>query len=98
MSEVLTDFIRALRQADVRVSISESIDAGKAVELVGYEDRTVLKHSLSQVLAKTEEEKEAFSATFDRYFAFDQFKPQQRAKDQDNAEPGEELMDCAELA
>lgn len=90
MSEVLTDFIRALRQADVRVSISESIDAGKAVELVGYEDRTVLKHSLSQVLAKTEEEKEAFSATFDRYFAFDQFKPQSRAKDQDNAEPGDE--------
>lgn len=90
MSEVLTDFIRALRQADVRVSISESIDAGRAVELVGYEDRTVLKHSLSQVLAKTEEEKEAFSATFDRYFAFDQFKPQKRERDKTESEDGAE--------
>ena len=74
MTEVLSDFIRALRAADVRVSTSESIDAGRVVELVGLDARERLRDALSQVLAKSEEEKQAFRDTFDRYFAFDQFK------------------------
>ncbi|MCE9649142.1 MAG: VWA domain-containing protein [Parvibaculum sp.] len=74
MTEVLGDFIRALRAADVRVSTSESIDAGNVVDLVGLDDRTRLRDGLSQVLAKSEYEKEAFRDTFDRFFAFDQFK------------------------
>jgi uncharacterized protein with von Willebrand factor type A (vWA) domain len=74
MTEVLGDFIRALRAADVRVSTSESIDAGNVVDLVGFERRLVLRDALSQVLAKSEDEKEAFRDTFDRFFAFDQFK------------------------
>lgn len=74
MTEVLGDFIRALRAADVRVSTSESIDAGRVVDLVGLGEREILRHALSQVLAKTEDEKQAFRDTFDRYFAFDQFK------------------------
>src|SRR5258706_6568152 len=73
MTEVLGDFIRALRAADVRISTSEAIDAGAALGLVGYDDRALLRHALSQVLAKTVEEKQAFAATFDRFFAFDQF-------------------------
>jgi uncharacterized protein with von Willebrand factor type A (vWA) domain len=73
VTEVLTEFIRALRAADVRISTSESIDAGAVLRLVGYDSRDVLLHSLSQVLAKTEDEKQAFAATFDRFFAFEQF-------------------------
>jgi uncharacterized protein len=74
VTEVLTEFIRALRANDVRISTSESIDAGAALRVVGYDDRDVLRHALSQVLAKTEDEKAAFASTFDRFFAFDQFK------------------------
>ena len=37
--QVLTDFIRALRSADVRVSTGEAIDAAEAVKLIGYADR-----------------------------------------------------------
>jgi len=74
MSDVLADFVRALRASDVRVSISETKDAGDVVEVVGFGDRATLKHALGQVLAKTEDEKQTFDATFDRYFAFDQFK------------------------
>lgn len=77
MTEVLTDFIRALRAADVRISTSESIDAGSVLRLVGYDDRLVLRHALSQVLAKTEDEKQAFANTFDRFFAFEQFTERQ---------------------
>ena len=72
MTEVLTDFIRALRAADLRVSTSETIDAGAVLQLVGYDDRLVLRDALSQALAKTEDEKQAFVETFDRFFAFRQ--------------------------
>jgi len=74
MTEVLGDFIRALRAADVRISTSESIDAGAVLDLVGFDNRQALRDGLSQVLAKSEYEKEAFLDTFDRFFAFDQFK------------------------
>ncbi|MEQ9146521.1 MAG: VWA containing CoxE family protein, partial [Parvibaculaceae bacterium] len=68
MSEVLGDFIRALRSADIRVSTSESIDAGNVIDLVGFDDRQTLKDALSQVLAKSDDEKQAFAETFDTYF------------------------------
>ncbi len=94
MTEVLADFIRALRAADVRVSSAESIDAGQALHLVGYDDRQALRHALSQALAKSIDEKAAFEETFDRYFAFDQFtdgpaRPEDAdAYPNDTADPG----------
>ena len=53
MDTLLTTFIRALRNADVRVSTAETLDALQAVELVGYTDRALLKNSLALVLPKT---------------------------------------------
>ncbi len=90
MTEVLGDFIRALRAADVRISTSESIDAGNVLDIVGYGDRVVLRDGLSQVLAKSEYEKEAFRDTFDRFFAFDQFKAKApgEASNDDQSEDG----------
>jgi len=69
MDVVLTDFIRALRNADVRVSTSETLDAFNAVQLIGYENRATLKQALSLVLPKTFDEKMTFDACFDRFFA-----------------------------
>tara|TARA_R110000868_G_scaffold122470_2_gene324640 strand:- start:3755 stop:5212 length:1458 start_codon:yes stop_codon:yes gene_type:complete len=89
MTEVLGDFIRALRAADVRVSTSESIDAGNVLDLVGFADRMMLRDGLGQVLAKSEYEKEAFRDTFDRFFAFDQFKSKGKGEASDG-EDGEE--------
>lgn len=68
MTQVLTDFIRALRATNVRISTSESIDAAAAVDAIGFDDRALLKESLSQVLAKTPEEKESFADCFERFF------------------------------
>jgi len=84
MSEVLGDFIRALRAADVRVSTSESIDAGKVVDLVGFDDRVTLRSALSQVLAKSEDEKQAFTETFDTFFSFEQFKERSQAANEND--------------
>ncbi len=69
MERKLIDFVRVLRNADVRVSTSESIDAMHAMALVGYEDRLLLKQALSATLAKTEEEKSSFDYCFDHFFA-----------------------------
>ena len=68
MSVVLGDFLHALRAADVRVSTSEGIDAAAVLGALGFDDRALLKTALSQVLAKTIDDKQRFDACFDRYF------------------------------
>ena len=69
MDRILTSFISALRNADVRISTSETLDALHAVDLVGYDNRTLLRNSLSLVLPKTRDEKSIFDATFDHFFS-----------------------------
>lgn len=69
MTQVLSDFIKALRAQDVRVSTAESIDAAGAVELVGFSERGLLKNALSQVLAKSAEDKSRFDECFEAFFA-----------------------------
>ncbi len=57
MDQLLTNFIRALRNADVRISTAETLDAFSAVQLVGYRDRQLLKDSLALVLPKTADQR-----------------------------------------
>ena len=71
MDQTLSSFIRALRNADVRISTAETLDAFNAVQLVGYENRANLKRTLSLVLPKTVDEKETFDSCFDRFFSFE---------------------------
>jgi uncharacterized protein len=73
MERTLSNFIRALRNAEVRVSTAETLDAFNAMELVGYRDRAFLKDALSMVLPKTIDEKESFSQCFDSFFSFKKF-------------------------
>jgi uncharacterized protein with von Willebrand factor type A (vWA) domain len=69
----LLDFVRAARSAGLRVSPAESIDATRAVEVVGFADRERLRDTLSLVLAKTADEKARFDACFDRFFSRESF-------------------------
>ncbi len=69
MERALTNFIRALRSSEVAVSPAEAIDAARAIGVVGYGDRAVLKHALGCVLAKSPVEKETYSHLFDLYFS-----------------------------
>ena len=71
MERTLTKFIAALRNAEVRVSPAETLDALNAVELVGYRDRQLLKDTLSLMLPKTIDEKDTFENTFDQFFTFE---------------------------
>ena len=71
MERTLTNFIKALRAADIPVSIGESIDALKTVSVTGYDDREFMKNALSCVVAKTPEEKDIYNDLFDLYFSRD---------------------------
>jgi hypothetical protein len=55
----------------VRISVAETMDALRAVELSGYGDRWMLKDFLSASLAKSMPEKEIFEVCFSRFFALD---------------------------
>jgi len=84
MERTFTNFLKALRGADVPVSVADTLDAMEVAKLVGWEDRDRLKTSLSFALAKSEEEKEAFSDTFDDFFRADSFR--NREDDDDSGE------------
>ncbi len=89
MEKTLTNFIRSLRNAEIRVSTAETLDALSAVELVGYRDKEFLKDSLSIVLPKTPDEKETFETCFDQFFAFKDISGES-SSDSDSEEDGEE--------
>ena len=71
MTQVLVNFIKVLRASDVRVSTAESIDAAAALDLVGFERRSLVKEALGQVLAKTPDDKARFNDCFERFFTFE---------------------------
>jgi len=73
VERVLEEFITAARSAGVRISLSETLDAARAVALIGYGDRALLKDTLAVSLAKTAPEKEILHNCFERFFAFDFF-------------------------
>jgi uncharacterized protein len=72
-SEPLRRFLQVARGAGLQVSAAEGIDAARTLDLVGFEDRTILKDSLGLVLAKTPEEKVAYDEVFELYFKRDEF-------------------------
>src|SRR6201986_5248570 len=85
MRENLHRFFRAARGAGVHVSPAESIDAMRAVEKVGFAERTVLRDTLLLTLAKSEDEKKALGACFDLFFSV--AEPQQKQANETQADP-----------
>jgi uncharacterized protein with von Willebrand factor type A (vWA) domain len=72
-SEPLRRFLQVARGAGLKVSAAEGIDAARAIDVVGFADRAVLKDTLGLVLAKTPDEKAAYDEVFDLYFRRDEF-------------------------
>ncbi len=65
---MLVEFLRAARRAGIAVSVAESIEAFRAVELLGYDDRATVKDALRLVLAKSDDERERFEVCFEKFF------------------------------
>jgi uncharacterized protein with von Willebrand factor type A (vWA) domain len=68
MKQQLLGFFDALRQAGLRPSLSESLDAAAALARAGIE-RPVMREVLAATLIKDHADRPTFDAVFDRYFA-----------------------------
>ncbi|MGP1684020.1 MAG: VWA domain-containing protein [Giesbergeria sp.] len=73
MQATLEDFFKALRGSDLDVSLNAQVDAARAIELVGWRDRALLKSALGATLAKTIPDRALCDAVFDRFFCFKSF-------------------------
>jgi len=67
------DFVSALRKAELEVSPAETLVAMEALDVIGWEDKRLVRDTLSIILAKTATEKRQFDQCFDRFFSFNQF-------------------------
>ncbi len=68
MKTRLLNFINALRAGGLGVTVSETLDAMRAVSAVGVE-RTALREGLATALLKDEADRPVFVKIFDQYFA-----------------------------
>ena len=68
VQEPLVRFLGVLRNAGVRISVSEGLDAMRVVEVVGYNNRALLRDALSLALAKSVDEEGIFEVCFDEFF------------------------------
>jgi len=68
MRDVILNFINELRQAGLRISLSESMDAMQALAAIGVE-RDFLREALATSLVKEEEDRPLFDEIFARFFA-----------------------------
>jgi uncharacterized protein with von Willebrand factor type A (vWA) domain len=96
MEKQISNFIRALRSADVRVSTGEALDAARTVAMIGYEDRALMKDSLACVLAKSEAEKSIHDRLFDLYFSSAPAGSASRSAEAETQESQEDPKDVAE--
>jgi hypothetical protein len=68
MEQRIIDFIGGLRTAGVRISIAESADAFRAVEMLGVQDRETFRISLRSTLVKEPQDVPIFEQLFPLYF------------------------------
>jgi uncharacterized protein len=68
MRDAILGFIVRLREAGVRISVAESLDAANAVAAAGLE-RVRMREALAATLIKDEADRPAFDREFDLYFS-----------------------------
>ena len=68
MIESLVRFVGALREAGVPVSVSESVDASRAIEYIPLEQRDSFRSALATTLVKRDGHLPVFGTLFDLYF------------------------------
>ena len=70
MDSTLLQFIRHLRDHELRVSTAETLDAMQVVARLGFGDRQLLRDGLASALAKSEDEQRRFRQCFAQFFDF----------------------------
>ncbi len=67
--DVLQGFVHELRTAGLPVSMTENLDAMRAIEFIPIDDREMFKGVLSATLVKHERHQRAFETVFEVYFS-----------------------------
>lgn len=68
MLDALAGFVHELRAAGLPVSMTENLDAMRAVQEVPWEDRDAMRAALATTLVKHHRHRRAFDVAFDVYF------------------------------
>jgi uncharacterized protein with von Willebrand factor type A (vWA) domain len=71
MDNRIIEFVRGMRAAGVRVSMAESADAMRAVEVLGVADKELFRQSLRTTLVKESDDFAVFDELFPLYFGTD---------------------------
>ena len=69
MEARIVEFVEVLRQNGLKVSLSETQDAARAVALLGVEERSVFRSTLQATLCKRSVDVDVFGRAFDFYFS-----------------------------
>ena len=68
MDDRIIEFVRGMRAAGVRVSMAESMDAMRAVEVLGVMDKELFRQSMRATLVKEADDFAVFEELFPLYF------------------------------
>lgn len=90
MDVVISRFIEALRQGGLPISPAETLDALRASDLIGVNNRESLRAGLALVLAKTVDHKITYEKLFDQFF---QFSAPQESDAKESESPNREAAD-----
>jgi uncharacterized protein with von Willebrand factor type A (vWA) domain len=91
--DVLQGFVHELRAAGLPVSMTENLDAMRAIEHVHIDDRELFKGVLSSTLVKHHRHQKAFDTVFDVYFSL--FSHGIPGEEGEGAEDGGEEVDMS---
>lgn len=99
MQQKIVEFVELLRKNQIRVAMSEGLDAFRALDVTGIDDKDSFKAALKATLIKNTHDGESFNALFDLYFSgmADTIKKaisdsQRRAGEEAGSEFSDELM------
>ena len=70
MLDLLSGFVKELRNAGVPVSLTENLDAMEAIRFIPLEDRDAFKFALGSTLIKNGSHWNAFETIFEVYFSY----------------------------
>ncbi|MFE5917697.1 VWA domain-containing protein [Streptomyces sp. NPDC056468] len=78
VAERLTSLVSALRAHGIRIGTGETVDAGRAMEVLGLADRELLREGLATTLLHGNGQRAVFDPVFDLYFPRGVGAPEQK--------------------